>query len=330
MASDSPGVDLSELLERKLLIVTGKGGVGKTTVAASLAAMAADHGKRVLMVEVDAKGDLPAMFDHPAVSFKPEQVAQRIHALAMDTEEALREYLKIYAKIPAFGTVGPFAKMLDFVAQAAPGVKEILVIGKICYEVKQITEGKSNWDLVIVDAAASGHVIAQLAAARTMQRLVGVGAIQAQLEWMEALLGDPKIASMAIVAIPEEMPVAESIELAERARTEISVQTGMVFLNRRIPDIFGEADREVFERFRRDAVQASISESLGKDIETVIDGVALFDDICQEQTEHEQDLRSAVDVPVVTIPSFFVRDQGTRMIRLVSQSLQSTMGRAHG
>ena len=119
------------LLDRRLLFFTGKGGVGKSTVTAATALLAAEHGKRVLLVEVDAKNNLTALFEHAPVGFEPRQVHPGIFAMQMDTEASLREYLKVQAKVPVFGRIGPMARAFDFVATAAPGVKEILTVGKV-------------------------------------------------------------------------------------------------------------------------------------------------------------------------------------------------------
>src|SRR5947209_5054889 len=131
------------MLERRLLFFTGKGGVGKSTMAAATALLAARHGRRVLLVEVDAKGALPALLGHEPVGYKPTRVALGIDALAIDTEQALREYLKLNLHVPVTGRIGPLARAFDFVATAAPGVKEILTIGKALWEVRAAIEGKS-------------------------------------------------------------------------------------------------------------------------------------------------------------------------------------------
>ena len=147
-----------DLLGRRLLVVTGKGGVGKSTVAAALALVAARQGKRVLVVDVDAKGTIADRFEAGKIGFKPREVMPGISLLAMDTEASLAEYLRLNLRVPIIGRLGPLAGMLDFVATAAPGVKEILTIGKVCWEVRESIEGRADWDLVVVDAAATGHV----------------------------------------------------------------------------------------------------------------------------------------------------------------------------
>ena len=128
-----------DLLDLRLVFVTGKGGVGKTTVAAGLAQLAAEHGKRVLVCEVDAKGDVTSLFEAPPTDFTPREIAPGVWSMSMDTEASLREYLKLHLRIPVVGRIGPLAKAFDFVATAAPGVREILTVGKLCWEVASAT-----------------------------------------------------------------------------------------------------------------------------------------------------------------------------------------------
>src|SRR5215813_3406811 len=104
------------LLDRRLLLFTGKGGVGKSTVTAATALLAAGQGKRVLLVEVDAKGSLTALFEHAPVGFEPRQVHPGVWAMQMDTEASLREYLKVQARVPVIGRLWPIARAFDFVA----------------------------------------------------------------------------------------------------------------------------------------------------------------------------------------------------------------------
>ena len=175
-----------DLLDRKLLFVTGKGGVGKTSVAAALGLLAASHGKRSLVCEVDAKGDLAFAFETDRLRFKPREAQPGLWAMAMDTEQSLREYLHLQLHLPLVGRIGPLARSLDFVASAAPGVKEILTVGKLTYEVR-----RGSFDIVIVDAEASGHIVAQLAAPETIAGLVQVGVVRDQTRWMLDILNDP-------------------------------------------------------------------------------------------------------------------------------------------
>ena len=242
-----------DLLDHRLLFFTGKGGVGKSTVTAATALLAAERGKRVLLVEVDAKGNLTALFEHAPVGFEPRQVYPGVFAMQMNTEASLREYLKVQARVPVFGRLGPLARAFDFVANAAPGVKEILTVGKVCWELRESLQGRANWDLIVVDAAATGHVIGQLDAPRAIQELVHVGPIRNQTDWMVQLLADASLTSLNVVTAPEEMPVNETIELVARAREELTVPLGVVIVNRVLPELFTHADEDVFDALREPA-----------------------------------------------------------------------------
>ena len=234
-------------LDQRLLIFTGKGGTGKSTIAAAAAVFAASHGKRVLLVDVDAKQSAVSLLEHAPVGFEAEPVAPGVSALAMDTEASLREYMKLNLKVPVVTRIGPLARAFDFVATAAPGVKEILTIGKIAWEVRAAITGRADHDIVIVDGVASGHVVAQLNAAQTIRDLADVGPLRAQTDWMIDLLTDPAVTSVNVVTTPEEMPVAETVDLVARVRSETSVPLGAVIVNRVLPELFTHSDEACFD-----------------------------------------------------------------------------------
>src|SRR3954467_14112649 len=259
------------LLDRRLLFFTGKGGVGKSTIAAATAILAAQHGRRVLLVEVDAKGDVAALFEHAPVGFTPKEVQPGILAMSMDTEASLQEYLRLNLRVPVLGRVGPLARVLDFVATAAPGVKEILTIGKIAWETREALEGRADFDLVIVDAAATGHIVAQLGAADAIRDLVDVGPLRSQTQWVSDILADPALTAVNIVTTPEEMPVAETIELVDRLRREARVPLGSVIVNRVLPELFTHADEETFEALRAPEPSALLASRIGRGATDVLD-----------------------------------------------------------
>jgi anion-transporting ArsA/GET3 family ATPase len=315
-----------QLLDRRLLFFTGKGGVGKSTMAAATAILAAQHGRRVLLVEVDAKGDVTALFEHAPVGFRPKEIQPGILAMAMDTEASLQEYLKLNLKVPVLGRVGPLAKALDFVATAAPGVKEILTVGKIAWEVREAIEGRSDIDMVIVDAAATGHIVAQLGAPDAIRELVDVGPVRAQTEWMSELLSDPEITAVNIVTTPEEMPVAETIELVERIRSELHTPLGAVIVNRVLPELFTHDDEETFEALREPAPRAVLERRAGPGVTAVLDGARLAVSLRRTRAVHLAHLRDAVDLPLLYVPYLFVRSHGLRVTRMVADALGEELG----
>ena len=163
--------------------------------------------------------------------------------MTMNTEDALREYLRLFVKIPLLGRIGPLAKTFDFVADAAPGVKEILAVGKLAYEVRE-----RNYDIVIVDAEASGHVVSQIGAPRVIRDLVQVGLIRDQTQWMLDILDDPSRTGVAVVTTPEEMPVTETIDLLARLTDETGVHPSAVIANRVLPALFNRREQAIVDR----------------------------------------------------------------------------------
>ena len=314
---------MSDLLDRRLLFVTGKGGVGKTTVAAALAMLAAQRGKRTLVGEVDAKGNLADFYSVPPTSFKPHEVQPNLYAMSMDPEESLKEYLSLQLKLPMMARIGPLARIFEFVATAAPGVKEVLTVGKFLWEVD-----RRNYDLVVVDAAASGHVVGQLAAPQAINDLVSVGLIRQQTGWMIDILSDPARTGLCIVATPEEMPVNETIELAARVGKETSVHLAAVIVNRVLPELFGRGEEEVFEQLEAPAGRAALDSVLGPGAGPILDAARLAVTLRRTRAGHLQHLRSSLppSLPLLFVPELFTKAHGLRSTRLVAEALDAELG----
>jgi anion-transporting ArsA/GET3 family ATPase len=216
---------------RRLLIVTGKGGVGKTSVTAAMAIAAARAGSRVLACEMDGSGRLAASLGSAPVGFEPSTITLgddvSVDAMSMDTERALREYVRLFVKIPFADRVGSLARIFDYVADAAPGVREILAIGKVCHEVR-----RDNYDLVVVDAESTGHVVSQIDAPRAMSEFVHSGVIAEQTGWMSEILEDPERTGVVVVTVAEGLPVSETGELIDTITGRTGVSVASVIVNR--------------------------------------------------------------------------------------------------
>ncbi|MFN8021901.1 MAG: ArsA-related P-loop ATPase [Acidimicrobiales bacterium] len=311
------------------MFVTGKGGVGKTTTAAALAELAASTGRRTLVCEMDAKGALANAFDVASLGFEPTELADGLWAMEMNTEDSLREYLRLFVRIPLVGRIGPLARTFDFVADAAPGVKEILAVGKLCYEVRE-----RHYDLVIVDAEASGHIVAQIGAPRAIRQLVQVGLVRDQTSWMLDILDDPAQTGLVIVTTPEEMPVTETLELVGRVRDETGVDLAAVFANRVLPALFSEREHEVFDRLSSGASRDLLVDRLGKPVGTVLDASASLEARRRVGAGHLERLRTELAamgtadhaVPVVIVPELFTRATGRRVVSLMAQSIEDEIG----
>jgi anion-transporting ArsA/GET3 family ATPase len=312
-----------DLLDRRLIFVTGKGGVGKTTIAASLALLASKHGKRTLVGEVDAKGNLADFFEIGPTSFKEREVAPGLYAMSMDTEESLKEYLSLQLKVPLVARLGPLARTFDFVANAAPGVKEILTIGKFLWEVRE-----RRYDLVVVDAVATGHITGQLAAPQAIQELVQVGMVRDQTGWMLDMLGDRAQTGVVIVAAPEEMPVNETLELAGKLREETVVDLAAVVVNRVLPELFGRGEEVVFDQLVQDEHAEALSGVLGTSVRPILDGAQLAVTLRRTRAAHLTRLRDELPpgTPLLYVPYLFQRSHGARATHQVAAHLGEELG----
>jgi anion-transporting ArsA/GET3 family ATPase len=291
-----------------------------------MALLAAEQGQRVLLVSADGKGDVAAFFEHADVGFRPAEVYPGLAAMAMDTEASLREYLRLNLRVPFPGGLGPMAKALDFVATAAPGVREILTVGKICWEVREALEGRAGWDLVVVDAAATGHIVAQLGAPGAIEELVQVGPIRSQTGWMGDLLADPSVTALNVVVTPEEMPVHETIELVGRVRAELSVPLGAVVVNRVLPELFTRSDEAAFDEVREPEREQALVSVAGSGVGQVLDAATLAVTLRRTRAAHLAHLREAVDLPLLYLPELFVRSQGMRVTRMTAEALGQELG----
>jgi anion-transporting ArsA/GET3 family ATPase len=310
------------LLDRRLLFVTGKGGVGKTTVTAALALLGAQRQTQVLACEVDAKGNLADLFETPPTGFKPRQIRPNLFAMSMDTEASLAEYLHLQLRLPAVTRVGPLAKVFEFVSTAAPGVREILTVGKLAYEVRE-----RHYGLVVVDSSASGHIVGQLTAPHAIDELMRVGPVHEQTGWMSDILADPATTGLVIVTTPEEMPINETIELVQRVRAETDVDVAAIVVNRVLPELFSHSDEEVFERLRQPDIESALVAAAGGPVAPVLDAARLAVTLRRTRAGHLDRLRAAVpDVPLLFIPYLFTRGHGLRTTSQTAEALSGELG----
>jgi anion-transporting ArsA/GET3 family ATPase len=314
---------LTDLLDRQLVFVTGKGGVGKSTIAASLALLAAEQGKRTLVCDLDGKGDLADFYETGPTVFKPREVQPRLYAMSMDTEESLKEYLHLQLKLPRMARVGPLARIFEFVATAAPGVKEILTVGKVTWEARE-----RHYDLVVVDASPTGHIVGQLEAPQAINELVQVGMVRQQTGWLIDVLSDPDRTGLVIVTTPEEMPVNETIELSGRIETETNVNLAAIVVNRVLPELFARGEEEVFERLETPAHAAALSSTIGADVTPILQAADLAVTMRRTRAGHLDRLREHVDpsVPMLYVPYLFMRAHGMRTTRQIAEALSMELG----
>jgi anion-transporting ArsA/GET3 family ATPase len=265
---------------------------------------------------MDGKGALGPALDATALGFAPRRLDDRLYGMAMNTEDALREYLRLFVRLPLLARIGPLARTFDFVADAAPGVKEILGVGKLTYEVRE-----HHYDLVIVDAEATGHIVAQVAAPRVISELVQVGMVRDQTRWMLDILEDPARTGIVVVTTPEEMPISETVDLLARLDSETDVAPCAVVANRVLPALFDRKQSELVGRLGR--VDDQLADVAGPAVRQVIVAAQLTEARRAVGDGHLERLRDGLPpgLPVLYVPELFTRATGRRVVALVAEAL---------
>jgi len=285
-----------------VVFVTGKGGTGKTTVAAALALIAARHGKRVLAVDVEARGDLAAALGSRRGGFEPILLQPSIHGIELRAEESFREYLNVYFKVPRIARLTPLARIFDFIATGVPGPRDMLVVGKIAYEERRRQHNQPVWDIIVVDSSSSGHAVAHLTAARSMLTLVKGGVIGSQVQWIDELVRDHRRSGVVITALPEEMPVVEAVELRERMQREAGIDVIAAVLNQAVTLAPTPAQRQLATALCDGGQTEALRTRLGGDPAPLAEALEITRRLHDRSVRYQRQLRGGFREPVLVAP----------------------------
>jgi len=220
------------LLDRRLVVVTGKGGVGKSTVASALALLAVRAGKRVLVCEVNAQERVAPLLGAPPAGAREREALPGLFTVNVTPPEAMREYGLMVLRFRAIYAAVFENRVMRYFLKAIPSLAELVMIGKILHEVRKAgSDGRPRWDLVVVDAPSTGHAIQLLRVPSALLDTVPPGPLQHSARWMHDLLVDPERTAVALVTLPEEMPVNETLELDAALRSVVGIVPTTLFVN---------------------------------------------------------------------------------------------------
>ena len=238
----------SRLESKRFLIVTGKGGVGKTTVCAAEALALAQRGKRVLVAMCNAKERLSTMLGSQLIGPEVTPVAPNVWAVNMDPTRALEEYGAMMLKSRALYKLLFDNKYVRTFFRAVPGMQEWTLLGKAWWHTTELREdGRPLYDVVILDAPATGHGLDMLRVPKVILDVVPPGLLRRDAERAWQLFQDPNNCSVVLVTLPEEMPTTETIKLAQALRDELKLPIGKIVVNCVLPPLFSKEERAALE-----------------------------------------------------------------------------------
>ncbi len=328
---------MDALFSRRVHFVVGKGGVGKTTVSVALALMAVRHGRRTLLIELEAGGRAGSLLDlsQPA-TYAAHLSPAGVWTIAVDGRSSLEEYLGLI--IPARRVLKAVlhSKVYQYFVAAAPGLKELMAVGKVWYEAERRgDDGQRQWDVVIVDAPATGHSLQYLRMPRAARDTFGPGLVKREAARIHALLESSKETAVHLVTTAEEMPVTETIEAYTTLASDLRVPLGLLVVNRLH---HGAAPDALVDRLREGAAVLPAADAR----------VALA--VARRATEENawaainraqlERLRVAVPLPTIVLPMVFAREFGPDDVAALSQlvdgqcagqpgAAQPPLGRGH-
>ena len=310
---------MSNLLDKRLLFVMGKGGVGRSTVAAALGLAAARRGRRTIVVEVSGQHRLAGAFgsDQGAVLVERE-IGKDLFAITIDPQHATEEYLSLQVRPRAMGELLASTRMFQYFAAAAPGLAELVTIGKI-WELAQLqrrSRGASRYDLVIVDAPATGHGVAMIRTPKQFADISRVGPIAHQGRTIHAFVSDRRVAGVVAVALPQEMPVNETLLLRDEL-ADAGLGIDRVVANGCYPQRFSARDVQALRDAKgdghgplaRSALRAALSEQVR----------------ASEQRPQLRRLREAFGQAPARLPFVFAPELDRTALDALSRELESVL-----
>jgi anion-transporting ArsA/GET3 family ATPase len=317
------------LLDKRLVVVIGKGGVGKTTVAAALGLLAARAGKRTVICEVAEQERLAGLFGVEASDHEERELAPDLHAVSVDPELAKEEWLRYQLKSGTLAGVLGGSSVFRYLSAAAPGLSELVTIGKV-WDLAQLERrtGGSVFDLAIVDAPATGHGIAMLRAPSTYAGVARVGPIRRQALAIDRFLRNRRRTGVVVVALPEEMPVNETLDLERRLREEMEMAIDTAIVNGLYPERFTKAEAKRLREAERAAGdgaapagrRAAGGAAAERGAAAVRAALAEHERVRGQRSQLRR-LRRGLDAPVATLPFLFEPELGLEQLDELAQRL---------
>ena len=311
---------MSSLFDKRLILVLGKGGVGRSTVSAALAAVAAQRGRKTLLYQTNAKDRFSQFLGGPQVGVDPVQMRENLFAINTDAAHAIREYGLMVLRFERVYKMVFENRVTKHFLRAIPGLDDYSLLGKAWYHTTETTFGKNVWDTVLFDMPASGHAISMLKIPSVILDTVPEGPLTRDARKLHDLLLDRRRTAVVMVTLAEEMPSNEAREVAEILKEDIGLDVTHLVINQVHPDHFpagSPGDRVL------DPLQAA--ERLDDDL-AALSAQGVFGRGRRRLNERYLEiLGHTIDAPSVELPYMFTSSFGPPQIETLSGLLEASL-----
>ncbi|MFP4476680.1 MAG: ArsA family ATPase [Desulfatibacillaceae bacterium] len=329
MRSQGGKVGDSNIFDKRILFITGKGGVGKTTVAAAIAYAARDRGKRVCLVEVGASPNLRYIFEQDIPEYEETRVDRDITAFTLEPYKALEEYVGLQLRVEAAARMILNNRIIHYFMQAAPGWRELVMLGKI-WHIHQLTEGRKKrlrFDTIVVDAPATGHGLSFLRAPSIFMNIIKFGPMHSQTFDVNSMLTDKQRTAVCVVATPEEMPVNEAVRILETTSGPLNMNNAVTFANSVYSPLFSREGAAGYNAFKQDAEALEKFKRMFPDKgEAVLNAAVEREKRADQSVEYLDLMEKQIGPPIIKIPHLYpgrVDLDGVKTIaKLIDDSLK--------
>lgn len=300
--------NLAEQIPQRLVFFLGKGGVGRTTLATSFAQACAMRGEKTLIVQWALQDSVSLLFSRPTAGHDSEPIANNLWTMNFSPDEAIREYFIDHLKLKLIYNLVIENKHVQRLLHAAPGVQELFFLGRLFWLVCLSEEIRgTRFDRVVVDAQATGHGVSLFTVAPTIAQFGMTGPLASECDRVSKMIADPKLVGVALVTLPEELPVEETLEFLPRLTRDLGREPDAMFINRSIAPFIEKNTLSMDQKH-----VMALWQGLLKSPEAIRALSVLHRDLCKRQ-HFEEFLRKELSnrqhkIPITSVPDIGLSD----------------------